>query len=372
MAALPQAARPFVSFAALLRRNGFAVVPEQTQSFVAAVGLLGPRAMDDIFRAALATLAPPPERRREFDALYRAHFLGQSVAAAAAPDPDEDEDTAYEALDGEEVTEPDELNETGAEAASVEALGARTLAASHSDTLRRFARAAPKQLPRRLSRRLRPSPRGRRIDLRRALRAAVAHDGELITLPAVARRQRQRRILFLVDVSGSMKAHTDDALRLAHALARSVERTETFTIGTRLTRITRAMRRREQGQALAAASSSVKDWDGGTRLGDALSAFLAIPRFAGFARSATIIVVSDGLERDDPATLVNAVRRLARLAHAIVWLTPLAAGPAFRPETDALSRIAPEVTFGSAADLPRMARDLLVLSSASRRRTRAA
>ena len=94
--------------------------------------------------------------------------------------------------------------------------------------------------------------------------------------------------------------------------------------GTRLTRVTRALRRKNRDQALGAASTMVADWDGGTRIGDALQAFLAVPRFAGFARGALALVLSDGLERGDPAAMVDAVARLARLAWRLVWLTPLA------------------------------------------------
>ena len=79
---LPRATRPFVEFATMLRTNGFAVAPEQTQNFIAAVGLLGPQSIEQIHQAAVATLAPPPERRPEFDALFRTMFLGQTVAAA--------------------------------------------------------------------------------------------------------------------------------------------------------------------------------------------------------------------------------------------------------------------------------------------------
>ena len=93
--------------------------------------------------------------------------------------------------------------------------------------------------------------------------------------------------------------------------------------------------------ALAAAATMVSDWDGGTRIGDALTAFLAVPRFAGYARGAFIAVLSDGLERGDPAAMRDAVARLARRAWRLSWLTPLAAGPKFSPETEALKAIGP-------------------------------
>jgi uncharacterized protein len=138
-----------------------------------------------------------------------------------------------------------------------------------------------------------------------------------------------------------MKARTDAHLRFAHALAQAVERIEAFTIGTRLTRVTQALRRKQREQALGAAAAVVADWDGGTRIGDALQAFLAVPRFAGYARGALVLVISDGLERGDHRAMTEAVARLAALAWRVSWLTPLAVDPRYRPETDALRSILP-------------------------------
>ncbi|WP_048860916.1 VWA domain-containing protein, partial [Acidisphaera rubrifaciens] len=203
-----------------------------------------------------------------------------------------------------------------------------------------MAARAPRLLPRRRGHRLVPARRGRRIDLQRALREQARHDGDAVRLPRRRRKLRQRRILLLIDVSGSMKARTDAHLRFAHALARAADRIEIFTMGTRLTRVTRAMRLRMRTQALAEASQTVADWDGGTRLGDALAAFLGVPRFAAAARGALVLVLSDGLERGDPSVLVDAVRRLSRLAWRIAWLSPLVtAGEA--PQTEAMRAVRP-------------------------------
>ncbi len=114
---------------------------------------------------------------------------------------------------------------------------------------------------------------------------------------------------------------------------------EVFTFGTRLTRVTRPLRLKRREQALTAAAHLVSDWDGGTRIGDALQAFLAVPRFAGYARGAAVIVVSDGLERGDVAALRDAVAKLSRRAWRLSWLTPLATGPGFTPQTEALIAI---------------------------------
>ncbi len=341
---LPRPLLPFVEFATLLRANGFTVAPDQTQNFVAAVGLLGPRSIADVHRAAIATLAPPPERRPEFDALFRLLFLGQSVAAPAMGEADEeDEVEAFDDRDGgEPPPESDELEESGGAPTGQERLFARHFGSlSESETLRRFRRTAPAALPRRKSRRLIGSKEGRRLDMRRTLREAVRRDGEVVRLPALERRRRRRRVLLLVDVSGSMKDHTDAYLRFAHALAQATDRLEVFTLGTRLTRVTRAMRRRSRDQALALASSLVADWDGGTRLGDALAAFLAVPRFAGFARGALVVVLSDGLERGDHAVMTASVERLSRLAWGMLWLSPLAGDAGYAAETEALRSVLP-------------------------------
>ena len=171
----------------------------------------------------------------------------------------------------------------------------------------------------------------------------MRYDGEVLTLPRTRRRRRQRRVLLLIDVSGSMKAQTGAALRFAHAMCRAAERIEVFTLGTRLTRVTRPLRLAHPEQALDRAASLVADWDGGTRLGDALQAYLNLPRYAGFARGAHVLVLSDGLERGDPMILVEAVRRLSKLAWRLDWLTPLAADPGYAPGTEAMRLILPHL-----------------------------
>src|SRR5437879_6775402 len=181
--------------------------------------------------------------------------------------------------------------------------------------------------------------RGPWADLRRTLRESVRNDGEVMRLGRLKRRARPRKMLLLIDVSGSMKARSEDNLRLAHTLVHAARSIEVFTFGTRLTRVTRALRLKRREQALAAAAHLVSDWDGGTRIGDALQAFLAVPRFGGYARGAAVVIVSDGLERGDPAALRDAVARLSRRAWRLSWLTPLATAGGFQPQTEALIAI---------------------------------
>lgn len=338
---LPRAARPFADFPALLRTFGFAVAPEQIVTFMAAVRMLGPRSMTDIRRAALASLAPSPERIAEFDALFEAFFVG-GAAVAVGGDGDEETVARRDRRQDGEPPEQTRSGESGAAATGGELLARRDFAGLAPDGhLRRLGRHAAKLLPHRRARRRAPAPAGDAIDMRRTLRDAIANDGDVPRLIRSRRRTRQRGILLLIDISGSMKQHTADYLTFAHALTRAADRVETFTFGTRLTRITRAMRLRDRGRALAAAGQGVDDWDGGTRIGDSLGAFLRVPRLAGQARGAFVLVLSDGLESGGPDAMIEAVRRLSRRAWRLAWLTPLAADPRFRPATVALRAILP-------------------------------
>ena len=339
---LPRAAYPFVEFPAILRGHGFAIAPDQTMGFIEAIGLLGPRDMADIHAAGLAMLAIPHDRRAEFDALFNAYFLGRTVTAPAGGE-DDDAVEVHEPDGGQQLIEADEdETQAGGEAVTAERLSHRQFAEADEDaTLRALRRDAPARLPRRRSYRRAPARHGDRLNMRQTLREAVRRDGEVFTLPRTRRKTRQRRIVLLVDVSGSMQERTDTTMRFAHALAQSADRIEAFTLGTRLTRITPALRISQPDEALARVGALVADFDGGTRIGDALDAFLSVPRFAGFARGAAVVVLSDGLERGTPDAMIHAVQRLSRLAWRLDWLTPLAADAAYTPRTEALHAVLP-------------------------------
>jgi len=336
---LPRGCAPFLDLVHVLRRNGFAVSPDQTEGFLAAVTLLGPRSMEHIRRAAIATLAPAIERMDAFDTLFRAVFFGEARAAATGGEDEEEtvvKDRGAAEMGGEA---PLQQEKGGAHASEIERLAARDIAAG--DRLKRFRDQLPDALPRRRAfRRLRTRTRGA-VDLRRTLREIVRTDGDLAA-PRLARRQEiARRIVLLLDISGSMRTHTDELVTLAHAVRQAAPRAEAFTIGTRLTRITPALRLRDRAQALARTAALVDDWNGGTRIGPALKAFLAVPRFAALARGALVVLASDGLERGGHQDFEAAMRRLSGLAHRLSLATPLAGDPRFRPETAALAAVLP-------------------------------
>lgn len=335
---LPPEAAHLLGFARLLRAHGFRVAPEQVTTFMRGVTLLGPRSMEDIRQAGLATLAPPSERRGEYEALFRVHFHGEEAVRAEGEDSEERQVKDDGGATAERGVRP--TPETGGEMASAaERLAVRRFDAGTAPS--RFGAALAAALPRRHSfRTVRTVSRGR-PDLRRSLREIARFDGD-VPEPLLRRRQEvARRVVMLIDVSGSMKLHTEDYLTLAHAVVQAVRGTEVFVFGTRLTRITRALRSRDRGEALARAGALVVDWDGGTRIGPALMSFLAVPRFAAMTRGALVLILSDALERGDPAEMEAAVRRIGGRAYRLSLATPLAGDPRFRPETAALKAILP-------------------------------
>ena len=129
-------------------------------------------------------------------------------------------------------------------------------------------------------------------------------------------------MVLLVDVSGSMSGYADALLRLAHTYASTGLPVEVFTLGTRLTHVTRPLRQRDPERALAACGAVVPDWSGGTRLAHGLRAFLDRWGRRGMARGAVVVLFSDGWERDAPEALGEQMRRLRALAHRVVWVNP--------------------------------------------------
>ncbi|MBZ9822875.1 vWA domain-containing protein [Mesorhizobium sp. CA4] len=336
---LPRAAAPFLGFARLLRSHAFAITPEQVASFMQAVTLLGPRSMNDIREAALATLAPSPDRRGEFEVHFRAYFYGDAKPSIEGED--DDETRVKEERGAREKENQTARQEKGGELSSaLEQLSSRDFQRD-ADGLDQFRRKLANALPARRSfRTMRTRSRGT-FDLRRSLSEIVSADGD-IPSPLLRRRQAvSRKLLLLIDVSGSMKLHTADYLKLAHAAVQGADRAEVFTFGTRLTRITSALRIRDRGQALALAAGLVDDWDGGTRMGPTLLAFLSVPRFSAFARGACVVILSDGLERGGHAELEIAMRRFSARAFRLSLASPLAGDPRFRPATAALRAILP-------------------------------
>jgi uncharacterized protein len=318
-------------------------IPDKRIDFLTALRDNPPRDITRLYWLARITLVTRLDDVPRFDAVFAAHFAG--VPQFVESEEEGEEQAPQPKHDGE--LQPVQLSEGTGKSASVHDLANRRAYDPTVEDLAALRKALAEHLPRIRSRRRKPARTGPHIDLRRTLRAAT-RTGEITHLARRDRPHRTRPLLVLIDVSGSLRPQVGDYLRFAWAA-----QAETFTFGTRLTRITKQLRTRDVDEALANVSETVEDADGGTRIGPALQAFLGTPRYADRARGALTIVLSDGLERGDPAVMAHAVHRLSRLSHRLLWWTPLGLDPNYRPITRAMAAIQNDLDgLAGARDLP--------------------
>jgi uncharacterized protein with von Willebrand factor type A (vWA) domain len=366
------------AFLRALEDAGVAVGSPKKADFLVALVASPPDDVDALYWRARVTLVTAAEDFDAFDAVFTAFFRGGPVAIeeeAAAPPDEGGETAAPRGGDDGELDALEPLAGSGLHASPLDLVHTRSFAPTSPegrDELRELAAALDAVLPQIAARRSVRARRGPRLDVRRVLAAANRSGGEIVRLAWLRRPPRPRRVLLLIDVSGSQRAHSPDLLRFAHEAVRATDRAEAFTFGTRLTRVTAELDTPDVDVALASLSECVLDADGGTRIGAALQQFLANSRYVALARGALVIVLSDGLERGDPTAMADAARRLARLAHRLVWWSPLACDPAYRPATRGLRAILGELdALAGARDLPTLLKEVRRLpeTSATPRRT---
>ena len=347
-------ARLAVSFGRLLRHAGVAVPGGAVATFAAALEAVGLGDEDLVYWAGRTTLLTSPEDAPTYDAAFAAFFArgpAGSVPGALAPPPatllvEDDEDDEAPGEGADEGVDP--MGPTLVLRFSrAEVLRHRDLATCTPDELAEALRLmAGVRLggALRRARRLqaRPGRRGR-PDLRRTVRASVRAGGEPVRPVRREPRTRPRRVVLLVDVSGSMEPYARALLRFAHGAVAGRPHVEAFTLGTRLTRVTRELSSRDPDAALRAATGAVPDWAGGTRLGEGLAEFAATWGVRGMARGAVVVVLSDGWERGDASTLAEALARLQRVASRVVWVNPLKASPGYAPLAAGMAAALPYV-----------------------------
>lgn len=199
------------------------------------------------------------------------------------------------------------------------------------------------RLGERRTRRLRPARRGRRLDLRQTFRRSLRTGGEAVTLARRARRWKPRPLVILCDISGSMSIYSRLLLHFVHTVANGLRNVETFVFGTRLTRITRQLERRDVDSALADVARLVQDWSGGTRIGDSLRTFNYRWARRVLGRGAVVLIISDGWDRGDVKVLGQEMARLRRNCHRLIWLNPLLGHDDYRPVTAGMRTALPFV-----------------------------
>ena len=339
-----------VAFVRLLRRAGLVVPVDSSVRFTEALDVLDPAVPDDVYWAGRTTLVRRAEDVATYDLVFTA-FFGDRALVRREPGPPrrvtlavDDPDRGETADDGDDHEPGDRLH---VRFSRTETLRHADFAALDDDELaeawalidRLRLVGAPRP-----SRRPLPSRRDHgRPDLRRTVRHALRAGGEPIRRAHTHPGERFRRVVLLVDVSGSMAAYARALLRFAHAAVAARRRVEAFAVGTRLTRMTRELSRLDPDAALAAAAAAVQDWSGGTRLGEGLRRFNDEWGQRGMARGAVVVILSDGWDRGDPDELAEQMARLRRVAHRVVWVNPLKASPGYAPLARGMAAALPHV-----------------------------
>ncbi len=338
-------------FVRFLRRGGLVVGISRSIRFRQALGVLGVVSGIDVYWAGRATLVSKPEDITVYDAMFLAFFhhntsglglrlrnLAESLPITADAESDsnehnDDADTQTQdrrvlRFSAAEVLQDKDFAEfTEAEIGEAQQVMARM-------------RLRPE---RQLSRRRAYDPAGDRVDLRRTLRRALRTHGETTDIAARSRTTRARRLVLLLDVSGSMQSYARVLIRFAHAAVVGRGRVEVFALGTRLTRMTRELGSHDVDEAVTAAAAAVADWNGGTRLGEGIGRFNTHWGVRGTARAAIVVILSDGWDRGDPAEMAQQMQRLQRVAHRVIWVNPLKAAPGYEPKAQGMAAALPYV-----------------------------
>jgi hypothetical protein len=336
-----------LGFARTLRHAGVAASSDRVEAMLAAAGHLDVLDATAVYWAGRLTLCGSPDDLDRYDAAFAAYFAGEAPRAprpSARTQPQPAITAPLEPGSGQD--DDTDISDLATQASADEVLRHRDVAEmslAERDHLRRLFALLRPATPMRPARRRRPSPQGA-VHPGRTVRRALRDGGEVTRLLHRRRRPRPRKVVLLIDVSGSMSPYADALLRFAHAAVRArPSSTEVFTVGTRLTRVTREMRLRDPDKALAASGSAIPDWSGGTRLGEVLKAFLDRWGQRGTARGAVVLVCSDGWERGGTELLAEQMVRLRRLAHSVVWVNPHKGRTGYEPLTGGMVAALPSV-----------------------------
>ncbi|MDE2573454.1 MAG: VWA domain-containing protein [bacterium] len=345
----PRGVAALAGFTRALRVAGLSVPEGGTQLFAEALRALDatqPRALYWSARLALLRRSGDLER---FERIFAAYWTGVHTLVLA-----ETEQPAPRHLQLVPVGQRDDRRAQGAEGEPLPASLASSVArlreidfSDYTEHEHRLAARLVEQLrvsmPLRRSRRTRPAPRGHRVDLRRTLRRSLRTAGDPLRLVYGRRREKERPLILLCDVSGSMSAYSRALVQFLRAAVESRSRVRVFAFGTHLVELTGVLAASTRDGALSAAARKFDDWGGGTRIGASLQSFVSRYAQRGVTRGGVTVILSDGWEREDPELVGEQMRRLRLLSHRVIWVNPNKRDPRFEPLAAGMANALPHI-----------------------------
>jgi uncharacterized protein with von Willebrand factor type A (vWA) domain len=339
--------RDLATFAEALRGRGLTVTPDQVGDMARALMLVDASKRPHVYAALRSLAITDPDERVPFDQEF-ARFFGSPLEQEPSTEGHSRlaSSTAVKPVLQSVGQKPSTDTETQSGASAVENIASRDFAGLEEDQLieaRRLVMAMLWQPSDVKTRRWLAASSGPSPDLRRTLRGAVRPEGDLMPIVRRQRRKRQRPLIVIADISGSMEKYADLFLVFAHAAQRRLDHVEVFTFSTELTRITEDLRRRDTKTALRNVSTTVRDWSGGTMIGEALAEWNRMWSRRLSRGGPIALILSDGWDCGDPELLRREMARLARSVHSVIWLNPLAARADYRPATRGMQAVLPHV-----------------------------
>lgn len=341
-----------VAFTRVLRGAGLRVPTSSAIAFGEALAVTGLDDRDTTYWAGQTTLVRRPEDREVYDRAFKVFW---EQATGAAPVAEEEplritlavDDDSDDGEDGPDQAPPGDDPTIELRFSSTEVLRQKDFADYTPEELTEaqqlMGRLRLVGAPRRSLRLTRADRRTDRPDLRRTVRAAMRSGGEPLRRHYQQPSTRHRRLVLLLDVSGSMEPYARALIRFVHAAVAGRQKVEAFALGTRLTRLTRELSTRDPDEALRRAATRVLDYGGGTRLGEGMRAFNDEWGQRGMARGAIVVILSDGWDRGEPDVLAEQMERLHRAAHKVIWVNPLKVTPGYAPLARGMAAALPHV-----------------------------
>lgn len=395
MAERPDLAAICTAFGEKLHEAGLPVTPERSARFASAVVVAEPKDLGGLYWLGRVTLTTARDQHEIYDRVFQQVFRGlvdiadlrgesprhgppattpsgdrvpsahehggdgqagqrgtSATPGAADPDADTDEASALAAVSAQERLNDREFS---------------TLTEDELALIQRLVEQLPFVPPLRRGRRTRRHRSAGDIDIRGTLRRSHRTAGDPVRLRYIKRTAKPRRIVLIADVSGSMEPYARIYLHLMRGAVQAIK-AEAFVFATHLTRLTRQLSTSDTEIAYRKAAEAANDWSGGTRIGHAIRTFIDEFGRRGMARGAVLVIVSDGWESDRPEHLAEAMERLSRLAHHVIWVNPRKAAESFEPLTGGMAAALPYVdTFLSGHSLRALSDVMAAISAAGDR-----